>query len=207
MKTDEHSAQAISLILDLRLKLVTFTHLAWEDEWVQSARRKLERTYFRHYAPKASSPDTSSPPALSQTDPLDDILFGGPSRIPFDEESLNSQLDIYLQESVSDRTVPALVWWKANCHRFPDLARIARDYMSIPASSAPSEQLFSRAGDIISKKRNRLVESSGPLLLVKSWLHWPEVEEWEIELERKTEEKGDISGSDADMESEYGRHQ
>jgi hypothetical protein len=86
----------------------------------------------------------------------------------------------------------------------PDVTRMARDYMSVPASSIPSEQLFSRAGDIITKKRNRLLDSSsGSLLLVKSWLGWPEVEQWEIDEERKIEEswglesdKGDIGSGD-----------
>jgi hypothetical protein len=78
--------------------------------------------------------------------------------------------------------VLGLNWWKANSYRFPELARMARDYMSVPASSVPSEQLFSPAGDIITKKRNRLLDSSSSaLLLVKSWLGWPEVEEWEVE--------------------------
>jgi len=49
---------------------------------------------------------------------------------------------------------------------FPTLAILARRYLAIPASSAPSESIFSIAGDIITKKRNRLSDESFRLILV-----------------------------------------
>ncbi len=53
---------------------------------------------------------------------------------------------------------------------FPTLAILARRYLAIPASSAPSESIFSIAGDIITKKRNRLSDESFRLILVlKNW--------------------------------------
>jgi hypothetical protein len=69
---------------------------------------------------------------------------------------------------IEAREVNPVEWWKTNSHRFPTLARMARDYLSIPATSVPAECLFSQAGDLITKKRNRLLEtsSSARLLLV-----------------------------------------
>ena len=53
---------------------------------------------------------------------------------------------------------------------FPTLAILARRYLAIPASSAPSESIFSIAGDIITKKSNRLSDESFRLILVlKNW--------------------------------------
>ena len=44
------------------------------------------------------------------------------------------------------------------------------------------------AGDIITKKRNRLGLSTAPLLLVKSWMGLPEVEDWEVQQEKEDED-------------------
>lgn len=49
-----------------------------------------------------------------------------------------------------------LEWWKGRCALYPALAPIAKIILSIPASSAPAERLFSHAGLTIAKDRNRL---------------------------------------------------
>lgn len=43
-----------------------------------------------------------------------------------------------------------------NAMRFPILARIARDYLAIQASSVPCERLFSMAGIADTSRRNRM---------------------------------------------------
>ena len=45
---------------------------------------------------------------------------------------------------------------KANAHRYPVWASLARDHLAIMASSVSSERAFSSAGITISKRRNRL---------------------------------------------------
>jgi len=43
-----------------------------------------------------------------------------------------------------------------NAHRYPTWASLARDYLSVMASSVSSERAFSSAGITISKRRSRL---------------------------------------------------
>ena len=47
----------------------------------------------------------------------------------------------------------ALKWWKENEKLFPNLARMARQYLGCPATSATVERLFSKVGKAFSDQR------------------------------------------------------
>ena len=49
-----------------------------------------------------------------------------------------------------------ILWWKSYAHTLPLLARLALPHLCIQATSVASERMFSTAGDIVTKKRNRL---------------------------------------------------
>ena len=53
-----------------------------------------------------------------------------------------------------------LKWWSANEKRFPVLARLAQKYLAVPATSVPSERLFSVAGWLLNKKRARMADDT-----------------------------------------------
>jgi hAT family C-terminal dimerisation region len=64
-----------------------------------------------------------------------------------------------------------LSWWRAHSTEYPNLSKMARDYLSVQASSVPCEQLFSLAGNIVSKKRNRLDKNTTrACLCLRSWM-------------------------------------
>ena len=67
-----------------------------------------------------------------------------------------SEVDKYLRTPVLPRTEDPLKWWKDNSHIFPQLAPLARKYLCLLATSVPSERLFSKAGELVSLKGNRL---------------------------------------------------
>ena len=42
------------------------------------------------------------------------------------------------------RVNDVMEWWSDNEEKFPNIAKLARKYLAIPASSAPSERVFSQ---------------------------------------------------------------
>ena len=68
-----------------------------------------------------------------------------------------------------------LKYWSAKQYQYPTIARIARDHLAIPATSAASERVFSNGSDIITKKRNRLSPSTiRYLLCLRDWGQLPD---------------------------------
>lgn len=66
-----------------------------------------------------------------------------------------------------------LDWWKTHENRFPILARIAKSYLAIEATSASSERIFSKASRITTRDRNRLSpDMVGCLMYISSNLDW-----------------------------------
>jgi len=72
---------------------------------------------------------------------------------------LNQQLATYLAEPTLPHSENPLFWWAANRHKYPSVAAVARRLLAVPATSVASERLFSKAGNVITKKRNRLLSA------------------------------------------------
>ena len=79
------------------------------------------------------------------------------------------EIQIYLGlPMVTERDFDLLGWWKLHAHMFPNLARMARQFLALPASSAGVERLFSSASTIHGDLRKNTKESSiQNLLFVK----------------------------------------
>ena len=61
--------------------------------------------------------------------------------------------------------IDPLKWWQTHTLSFPTLSVIARKYLCIPATSAPSERVFSVAGLAISKQRSKLNSENASCLI------------------------------------------
>ena len=71
-----------------------------------------------------------------------------------------TELEQYLEQEQSPRDTDVYAFWRAKQYNYPIIARIAKDYLPIPATSAPSKCVFSQGSDIVTKKRNRLTGNS-----------------------------------------------
>ena len=70
---------------------------------------------------------------------------------------------------------PLTDFWKLNQKKLPVLSQLARKYLIIPSTSAPTERLFSTASLIINKKRSRLnPEIAGTQIFLSKVLDWYE---------------------------------
>jgi hypothetical protein len=62
-----------------------------------------------------------------------------------------------LSMKVRDNYTNPLEWWLQSANRYPTLARLARRFLCIPATSARSERVFSQAGLTIATARARIL--------------------------------------------------
>lgn len=77
-----------------------------------------------------------------------------PSRMQIEME-----LNMYLQAPGPDSEADPLEWWKLHGMNFPQIAKLAKKYLSIPATSSSSERAFSASGNIVTCKRSCLKPS------------------------------------------------
>lgn len=76
------------------------------------------------------------------------------SELTVQYSELTSEIKAYLQVNVVCDDI--LLWWKNAKNSYPHLAQLARIVLAVPATSTPSEEVFSTAGLILSAKRTQL---------------------------------------------------
>jgi hypothetical protein len=156
---------AISVILDPRLKMEYYEGNGWDPNRMAHAKDALLRV-VEEYGPAASQ--------SGQADNLDHLgimgqwMFGAPKRRRLEK---GSEVEKYLAVPTIDAHKDILDWWKRHANDYPCLARIARDYLAIPATSVPAERAFSGGADLITNKRGSLSEDTiEACMCLSSWL-------------------------------------
>ena len=106
----------------------------------------------------------------------DELMFGGMDRVVEEPRSAvtedetnikvtcEKELEIYLRTPALKLKQPGgsfidpLAWWNMEHvqKRFPILAQVSNIFLAIPATSAPSERMWSRGAGVLTAKRNRL---------------------------------------------------
>ena len=75
------------------------------------------------------------------------------------------ELKLYYRKAIFARKEDPIRWWKEHEAKYPVLAKVARKYLGIQATSVASERVFSKAGELISKRRSRLKSKNVDILL------------------------------------------
>ncbi|XP_053341320.1 zinc finger BED domain-containing protein 4 [Clarias gariepinus] len=83
-----------------------------------------------------------------------DILLGEDptERMP----EIQQQLENYIAEPLCKRSLSPLHWWRNKEHRFPAVARLARRYLSIPATAIPADRAFAPRESPVAHRRAML---------------------------------------------------
>ena len=88
-----------------------------------------------------------------------------------------TELDTYLEEPVIEDgpNFNVLDYWRVHSIRFPNLSRMARDYLAIPSTSTPSERAFSAGRQLITDFRCSLkVETITACMMLKNLFKQPD---------------------------------
>ena len=72
------------------------------------------------------------------------------------EQRISAEIKTYLDLPRLDFEAEILPWWKSQSLNYPLLSMVAKKYLSICATSSPSEHLFSTSGGVVSQSRASL---------------------------------------------------
>ena len=133
----------------------------WQDTerrtQAQEYRRMLQEIELRQYK-KHGSP-TQASLTNQPRDIIDEFLAPAISYEP-NSSPMVDEFEHYCQASTTSlhSGPPVLEWWISNEAKYPELSQWAYDVHSIPAMSAECERVFSSAGQLLTKQRNRLLD-------------------------------------------------
>jgi hypothetical protein len=129
-----------SVVLDPRLKNEYYETL---DNCLTTADvvKNITRVFETVYKTKCET----TAPVLSASS---SVIFSRMKKAPRME---GNELEEYLREPRVDENLSPFDYWKNNIRRFPSLSKMARDYLSVPATSASSERAFSGGTEITLK--------------------------------------------------------
>ena len=173
---EHHFTLAVSTLLDPRFKNLIFSDMAAVDKTVRRLKEDVSNLIFDSENHTSENEDDTtpphSPPTIPQQSSTSSSLWSG-----FDETVLRTTLHHtnttdgfievkrYFEAHVIDRKDDPLQWWKTNSPQFPHVMAIAKKYLAIPGSSVPSEWQFSKAGELISRKRSQLKPDNVNMIL------------------------------------------
>ena len=162
---------AVATLCDPRFKKIAFI----DAQAIDQAERRMVNEM-------STSPQIDINAVLATDEPSDidteenkDLWTAFDNRVTERTASLasrqTSQIDItletklYFNEPNLPRKDNPLMWWKDHENKYPSIAKLALKYLCISATSVPSERLFSKAGEVVSKKRNRIKPKNVDMML------------------------------------------
>lgn len=210
--SEEQGTATACILLNPRMKMQTLIDLGFTETQRDRAYQNLKRIYedyredyfLKYPAVTISSEDEDDDPDIAwmKSRTGNATVTSLPMFTPAPPGILDDELDRWLgmtrQQKGDHKTYSQ--YWKGMTTLFPVFQRMARDFGGILASSVASESVFSIAGLVSVRNRNRLApKTMGIILLLRSWGCLPD--EWSPKV--KLEEQQRDEGRPADIRTEW----
>ena len=156
---EENKQLAVATMLDPRFKdkffsgnTIKATIKEMLVEEMSSVGVQTVATTEEHATPKRLCP-LQNPILL---DVFSEIITDSSRNVP----TTTTEVENFLSEPLVDyKTGDPYAWWGQHNREFPVLHKLAQRYLSAPATSVPSERLFSAASNLRDDRRNRIFPS------------------------------------------------
>jgi hypothetical protein len=155
--SSRHSILSKAALLDPRFKKLAFNDNSSYEYAKNSLKVELEKKI--------------SEKQIESRNEIEDVITPAP-----EEDSIWMEFDSMTSSGATSSTVPAsiltmrqymeekrinrqenpLKWWQARTILYPELADLAKKYLSAMSTSVPSERIFSKSGCILSERRSSL---------------------------------------------------
>ena len=181
----------LAAFLDPRTKLLlTFGTDDRDKIWIETRRRALILLQQRKLEMVPQGPEVPVVPVVPLVVDKFGDLFADMDEQPLgrvvpqlsDAEVVNKELTSYINEPRLERLnnqnmqLNPLEWWAQHEGKYPILSSLARNVLCIPATSAPTERLFSYAGLTIADNRASLLpENAAEIIYLR--VAWQKVED------------------------------
>ena len=151
------------MILNPRCKLSIFSEKTWSDTdpepYKQECRSRFELDYIST-ATTDSSSSLGTKRSAPDDDDDDDYEFHAMLAERAAIRARIHDFHRYINVPNDPNIKSVLGWWRANQAAFPNLAKMARETLAIPASGCSVERMFSVSGRIATWQRSRLRDST-----------------------------------------------
>ncbi|KDQ16888.1 hypothetical protein BOTBODRAFT_106379 [Botryobasidium botryosum FD-172 SS1] len=132
------------LVLHPTFKTDYMCHQEWPDSWIEQALMLIRQVWKANYAPRAQVPASMSTTTELCSGGLYNFnRYRKEKRVTATSDTID-QLEAYLTQD-SFHVDDPLAYWNEKCasSTWPELAQMALDYLTIPATSVDVEHAFS----------------------------------------------------------------
>ena len=128
----------------IRERLSKYFPSCWKDDALGYLSMEFKSVYVQPTQGEVKDTDGQ----VKHRSDLDELLGMITVSMDFDVDSVEgeAQLQAYMEVQLVPNDTDPLMWWKQYQQELPDLSRMVRQYLTVPATSASPERFFSRVG-------------------------------------------------------------